>query len=128
MLRYGQRVAVGTADELERDLRAAAAQHRKTGVLDESIRVDALGAGPRYRIEAEAPVVQAATTNTGARPHVIRARRAKTLAFYWPKAGRTVYPAQVNHPGNRGTHWWDRTMRSPVIRRAMKRASSKAAA
>lgn len=123
MLQHGQRLSVNTAREMERELRRAAEKHRKTGELDESIKVRAVGAGPRYRLHAEAPVLQAVTTNTGARPHVIRAKRAKTLAFYWPKVGRMVFPVSVNHPGNKGSGWWDKTMRGPVLRRAMKEAS-----
>lgn len=37
------------------------------------------------------------------RPHIIRARRAPTLAFYWEKAGRWVFPVMVRHPGSRIT-------------------------
>lgn len=43
----------------------------------------------------------AATVSLGSRPHIIRARRAKTLKFYWNRVGRTVYPVQVRHPGRR---------------------------
>lgn len=123
VLRRGQQISVGTARELERELRHAAAKHRKTGELDEAIKVRAVGAGPRYRLHAEAEVLQAVTTNTGARPHIIRARNAKTLAFHWPKVGRMVFPVEVHHPGNKGSGWWDKTMRAPVLRRAMKEAS-----
>lgn len=126
VLQYGQRVAVGTAKELERELRRAADQHYKTGELDQSIKVVALGSGPRYRLHAEAPVVQASTTNKGARPHVIRARNARTLSFYWPKVGRVVNPVSVNHPGNKGSGWWDKVMRGPVLRRAITTAKKAA--
>lgn len=43
----------------------------------------------------------AATVSLGSRPHIIRARRKKTLKFYWNRVGRTVYPVQVYHPGRR---------------------------
>jgi len=43
----------------------------------------------------------AAAVHEGARPHVIRARRASLLRFYWPKVGRVVFFPKVNHPGNR---------------------------
>lgn len=36
----------------------------------------------------------------GARPHVIRARRAPMLRFYWEKVGRNVAFRSVNHPGS----------------------------
>jgi len=37
----------------------------------------------------------------GTKPHVIRAKRAKYLRFYWPKVGKVVYFTAVNHPGYR---------------------------
>lgn len=43
----------------------------------------------------------AATVSLGSQPHLIRARRAKTLKFFWNKVGHVVYPVKVNHPGNR---------------------------
>lgn len=43
----------------------------------------------------------AATVSLGSRPHIIRARRKKTLKFYWNRVGHTVYPVQVHHPGRR---------------------------
>lgn len=87
----------------------------------------AVGAGPKYRLHAEAPVVQASTTNTGARPHVIRARNARTLAFYWPKVGRMVFPVSVNHPGNKGSGWWKKSMTAPKVRNAIRAAQKRAA-
>jgi hypothetical protein len=46
-------------------------------------------------------LVYAATVSLGSHAHVIRARRAKTLRFYWNRVGHVVYPVKVNHPGNR---------------------------
>jgi hypothetical protein len=43
----------------------------------------------------------AATVSLGSRPHLIRAKRKKTLKFYWNRVGRTVYPTVVHHPGRR---------------------------
>lgn len=37
----------------------------------------------------------------GTEPHVIRARRARVLAFYSPREGRTIFTKQVNHPGTK---------------------------
>lgn len=42
----------------------------------------------------------------GTAPHEIRAVNAKTLAFYWPKAGRTVFPVSVQHPGTQPNLFW----------------------
>lgn len=42
-----------------------------------------------------------APVHNGARPHVIRARNAPALSFYWPKVGRRVFFKSVNHPGQK---------------------------
>jgi len=114
MSRYA-RLADAGAEALQSELRIAAPH--KTYELRNSIRCHAFRSGPTtFKIVAETPVVQAATTNTGARAHIIRPRRAKVLSFYWPKAGHRVAFRFVHHPGNRGTHWWDKTIKkAPTI-------------
>lgn len=37
----------------------------------------------------------------GTKPHVIQARNAKVLAFYWDKIGGMFFGPKVNHPGTR---------------------------
>lgn len=121
MLRYG-RLAQESARAFQTELRTQAPH--KTYELRNSIEVRALHTGPAlFTIVAEAPVVQAATTNDGARPHIIRPRRAKMLSFYWPKVGARVAFRFVNHPGNRGTHWWDKVLdrRSSIIGAVLRR-------
>lgn len=44
----------------------------------------------------------------GTPPHVIRARRAKTLRFVW--RGQVVFRRQVRHPGTRGTKFLTRAL------------------
>lgn len=62
-----------------------------------------------FSLVAEAPVIQALTTNYGARPHIIVPKRAGgVLAFNWPQAGGMVFLRRVNHPGNVGTRWWSK--------------------
>ena len=80
-----------------------------TGELRGSIRKrgGTVDQGQRMRAQIEAPVIQAATTDKGARPHVIRPRRrGGVLAFNWPKAGGVVVLRHVNHPGNPPRPWW----------------------
>jgi len=48
----------------------------------------------------------------GARPHVIRARRAQFLSFYWKKQRRWFVGPKVNHPGNRPYKFAYRAWRS----------------
>lgn len=120
-LRYA-RLAIEGARALESELRIEA-PHRSYE-LRESIEVRSHHSGPGlFRIVAVAPVVQAATTNSGARPHVIRPRRGKVLSFHWPKAGGRVAFRYVNHPGNRGTHWWDKVIdrRTAIFARVLRR-------
>jgi hypothetical protein len=121
LTRYN-RAAERAAVNLEAELKLEAPT--RSYKLRESIKVRAERRSlTTWRITAETgDLIQANTTNSGARPHIIRARRAKTLSFYWPKVGRRVNPVQVNHPGNRGTHWWDKTIeRAPsIIRRALR--------
>lgn len=67
--------------------------------------------GQRFRSRIIAPVIQAATTDKGARAHVIRPRRAGgVLRFNWPKAGGVVVLRHVNHPGNPPRPWWQRAI------------------
>lgn len=44
----------------------------------------------------------------GTPPHIIRARRAKTLRFEW--RGEVVFRRQVRHPGTRGTKFLTRAL------------------
>lgn len=41
----------------------------------------------------------------GTRPHVIRPKRGKVLAFYWNKVGADVVLKSVNHPGYKGNRF-----------------------
>lgn len=46
-----------------------------------------------------AEVSYAEVHHEGSAPHVIRARNAPRLVFFWPVVGRVVAFKQVNHPG-----------------------------
>lgn len=64
----------------------------------------------------------------GTRPHKIptvkRKRGQKMLSFYWPEAGKQMFLPQVNHPGYRGSGWWDEGIRKwpDMLRDALRRA------
>lgn len=62
---------------------------KPTGPFSVSTGVTAGGRDAPYAI----PV------HEGSRPHIIRARRAPMLRFFWEKAGRNVAFRSVNHPG-----------------------------
>lgn len=102
LLRRYEQAAEATADSTREALASAAP--RKSGALQQSIEVHVeRRAEGTFVIVAESPLVQAATTNYGARPHTIR---GNPLSFYWPKAGKQVFARTVRHPGNVGTGWW----------------------
>lgn len=98
------------AEAAARDAREAlqAAAPVQTGALRESLDVHVeRRAEGTFVLVAESPLIQAATTNYGARPHTITAR-GRALSFYWPRAGKVVFARTVHHPGNVGTGWWTR--------------------
>lgn len=124
------------ARETSNSLRAAAPV--ATRQLCRSIRVEPEPNGAMII----APVVQATTTDRGARPHPINPRRKKALHWSTPRGAVTIGPRvaggwlatrggrsgrglrqttwlkrtvhAVWHPGNAGTGWWTRTVRSAL--------------
>lgn len=74
----------------------------RSGGLKRSIghRVFRRGNAAVLREQATAPHAKFVHDGTG--PHEIRARNARALRFYWPKAGRVVYFKRVQHPGYKG--------------------------
>lgn len=81
---------------------------RKTGQLQNqtTVKADGLTATARAATDYASHV-----RTPGTRSHVIRPRRAKVLSFLWPQAGGRVFLAKVNHPGYRGSSWWDDALR-----------------
>lgn len=66
------------------------------GKLRESIRFDLVGNQANfYAVDYSKYVID------GTPPHVIRAKNAKSLMFFWKVAGGTVFFMQVNHPGTK---------------------------
>lgn len=57
------------------------------------------------QFEAGSDVSYAAANDQGAKPHVIKAKNAPYLVFFWPKVGRVVAFKSVNHPGNKAYGW-----------------------
>ena len=75
-------------------------------------RRDVKVSGSRASVTVEAPVIQAATTDKGARPHPIYPKRpGGLLVFHWPKVGGTVFLRRVSHPGNAPRPWWEAVLR-----------------
>lgn len=68
--------------------------------------------GTTRTIRIHAKVIQAVTTEKGARPHKIVARRqGGYLAFDWPRKGIFLITRSVNHPGNSPHPWWEAVLR-----------------
>ncbi len=71
-----------------------------TGLLRNSIRHDHIRIqGMRATTFVSADQNYAAAVHDGTRPHLIRAKNKKALAF--KKGGKTVFVKQVNHPGTK---------------------------
>lgn len=120
VIRYFSEVAGRTRDRLERELQREAPVD--TGKMRASTSVSVRREGRGFRFTARAETEYASFTSKPTRPHVIRPRRAGgVLVFYWPVAGGVVHFRHVNHPGTRGTGWWERTLeRFPdVIRESL---------
>jgi hypothetical protein len=102
------RRAVFLADRLAGDLSSQLrrASPVDTGATRASIQGRAFVSGSQARVVLEATTPQAAWTDQGTRPHVIRPVRARALVFFWPVVGRVVRFAKVNHPGFKGTRWF----------------------
>lgn len=81
------------------DAYSAAHRKRRPGTLRDSIvkRVVDVDGGPGVLVGSEDPI--ALWHHEGTVPHIIRARRAPLLVFFWPRVGRVVAFPRVNHPG-----------------------------
>lgn len=103
MARATERAAPVDTGELKRSRRISPVRPTATG-----FSVDIVFTAP-----------QANWTNDGTRPHTIRPRRRKALRFV--VGGRTVFARVVHHPGNRGTHWFDRVVNVAAWSQALRR-------
>lgn len=112
------RAAATAAVQMEVNLKRNFQPHRKSGDTQAatSVRLESLTETTiTYVARADTP--QARFTNDGTRPHVIAARNAKTLRFQWPDGPASLrgrdgfyHFTSVNHPGYRGSGWWDFTL------------------
>jgi hypothetical protein len=94
--------------ELKHDLAVSGSRHSKTGAMVRATKVTSRRLDARrWRVTAENPLVQAATTDRGARPHIIE---AKGKALRWSSGGTVIFARRVNHPGNRASHWFSDVM------------------
>ena len=83
----------------------------RTGKLLSSIRKNRGYARDKPYVEVIAGgrgVRYARFENDGTRPHIIKARRKKSLRFV--QNGQIRFAQQVHHPGTRGSHFLDRAL------------------
>jgi hypothetical protein len=62
---------------------------------------------------------------TGTRPHVIAAKNARALYFYWEKIGAYFIGPKVNHPGFAGIHYMEQAteaMRETIVNQIVQAA------
>lgn len=109
--------AVGpiTAANMRADPRVPIGTSNTAGELRGSITSTggATNLGTTYRASVVAPVVQARTTDKGAREHPIRPTRGKVLTWVGP--GGRVFARHVNHPGNPARPWFADVLRDAYI-------------
>lgn len=76
-------------------------KQRKPGTLRDSIvkRLVDKGGMPTMQVGSDDPI--ALWHHEGTQPHIIRAKNAPMLVFYWARVGRTVAFKQVHHPGTK---------------------------
>ena len=85
-------------------------------IADDSFKGNKLRHSIRYSVPSNTKIKvytsakHASFVEDGTRPHVIRARRAKTLAFYSETLNRFVFPRSVNHPGTKPTKFFSRAV------------------
>ena len=117
VLRRGAEIAAGLRDKMERELKRAAPVGKQVpggrapGTLKKSVSVSVRRSGSNFVFECRADAEHASYTEEDTRPHIIRAKRASVLRFYWPVKGGIVHFPQVNHPGTKGQHWFRNTLR-----------------
>jgi hypothetical protein len=85
--------------------RQRALQNKKSGAMTAGTYYKKKTWSRNIGFDAGSDVNYAAANDQGAKPHVIKAKNAPYLTFYWPKVGRVVHFKSVNHPGNKPYNW-----------------------
>jgi HK97 gp10 family phage protein len=90
-----------------------------TGRLRDSIKAEPVKTTGIFHmtsgVVATAPYAR--YVHEGTRPHIIRARNAKALHFYWDKVGGEVFFKSVNHPGTKARPFLRTAGRTVAARR-----------
>lgn len=79
--------------------------HKRSGHLTADISSKrATDTRGNLRFDAGSKLRYAAAYELGSRPHVIAAKHAPVLVFFWPKVGHVMHLQKVHHPGTRAYH------------------------
>jgi len=105
---------------LENDVEAAleeAGRHAEWTVVEKSTfrhRSNAVRDGTRTRVQRTRGARRLVITNVarhaayleyGTRPHIIRAKRGRSLSFFWLRVSKRMVIRQVRHPGTKPYHF-----------------------
>ena len=96
---------------------------KQTGALRKSHQARILKASRRQSRLVIASAPHGRYVREGTKPHVIRPVSASVLTFYWPKVGKRVFLASVNHPGTKPNKYHRRAWKKvrPKVRRILSR-------
>jgi len=101
----GERIARGGVIQMQDELRRTSP--KVTRQLEKSITVRITSVGDIITAEAVAAVDHANPVIEGARPHVIRAKKAGGFLRFPDQAGVFIFRRSVNHPGNQPNLFWE---------------------
>jgi hypothetical protein len=93
------------AAQVNANLDAGLKTRRRLVVKQEMVENPQAIYGRVTTVSTEEPYMLPEWLEDGTEPHVIRARSAGALAFFWSKLGKNVMFKQVNHPGFAGIHY-----------------------
>lgn len=109
-------------DEIENNLNTGLKTRRRLVVKKEMVENPTGIYGRVTTISTSEPYMLPLWLEDGTAPHIIRAKNASALFFFWEKVGQNVAFVQVSHPGFRGIQFtknaWDKL--EPEIKETIK--------
>ncbi len=84
---------------------------KRTGEFAQKIFYRTFEAGDVNEIKVYVPQPLGKWITGGTKPHIIRAKNAPFLRFFWPKVGKVVFFKSVNHPGTKANPFLGRAYR-----------------
>lgn len=104
----GRKLAAGIDQKLNTDFKSRT-HLRVDGEMRENPSEIFVEVSVKWTGESRANMVPA-VLDTGSKPHIIAAKNANSLYFFWEKMGKNVAFKYVNHPGFPGTQYMKRTL------------------